>query len=73
MQLLPGLVWIPVYAEYWKYFPTSTFTEETLQDRLKETLKELKTGNSNQEGNEFAVTQDEEIMQQLKETTGLTG
>jgi hypothetical protein len=52
-----------------KQFPTSTFTKETLQDQLKETLKELKTGNSNQKGSEFSLTRDKEIMQQLKETT----
>ncbi|CAM6100772.1 unnamed protein product [Calypogeia fissa] len=41
-QLIPGKVWKVVYAHYKTVFPTSPFQEETLKDRLRETLKEMK-------------------------------
>jgi hypothetical protein len=39
-----------VFFDYQKKKPNSSIIEETLKDRLHDTLKELKTGNSNEEG-----------------------
>jgi hypothetical protein len=38
-QLIPSLVWKDVYEHYCKQFPDSQLKEETLKDRLRETLK----------------------------------
>jgi hypothetical protein len=69
-QLLPKLVWQPVYMEYKTQFPDSPFVEDSLQERLKETLRELKTGTANDEGGEKATNQNEEVMMRLKTTRG---
>ncbi|KAG0606305.1 hypothetical protein M758_9G130600 [Ceratodon purpureus] len=43
-QLIPSAVWKGVYAYYIKQFPNSPFVEETLKDRLRETIKEIQSG-----------------------------
>jgi hypothetical protein len=37
-----------VFLDYQKEYPNSSIIEETLKDRLCDTLKELKIGNSNE-------------------------
>jgi aldehyde:ferredoxin oxidoreductase len=50
IQLIPNAMWKDAYAEYLKEYSNSSFVEETLKDRLCDTLKELKTKNSNEGG-----------------------
>ena len=49
-QLVSEKVWKLVYEQFLREHPGSKFAEDTLKDRLRETLKELKTGTSNEEG-----------------------
>jgi len=39
-----------VYQDFIQAHPHQTFQEETLKERLQDTLKEIKTGTSNEEG-----------------------
>jgi hypothetical protein len=69
-QLIPKAVWKSVYTAYLEAYPDSQFAEDTLKDRLRETLKELKTtGTSNEEGSDKKVLQNDEALAQLKTTT----
>ena len=54
-QLVLGKVWKLVYEQFLREHPGSKFQEDTLKDRLRETLKELKTGTSNKQGSEKAI------------------
>lgn len=42
-QLTPTILWKQIYLYYQTTYPNSTFVEETLEDHLCNTLKELKT------------------------------
>lgn len=55
MQLLPSLVWKAIYVECLQDNHNSTFVEDTLQDRLRDIIKEIKTGMSNEPGSDVAV------------------
>jgi len=69
-QLIPKAVWKSVYTAYLEAYPDSQFAEDTLKDRLRETLKELKTtGTSNEEGSDKKVLQSDEALAQLKAAT----
>lgn len=61
-QLVPGKVWKMVYDQFLREHPGSKFQEDTLKDKLRETLKELKTGTSNEEGSEKAVLQPQDVL-----------
>jgi hypothetical protein len=50
IQLIPNAMWKDAYAKYEKEYSNSSFAKETLKDCLCDTLKELKTRNSNEEG-----------------------
>ncbi len=50
IQLCPHVVSKTIYQNYLKAYPKTMFVDETLKDHLKETLKKLKTSNSNEEG-----------------------
>ena len=67
-QLVPRKVWKLVYEQFLREHPGSKFVEDTLKDRLLETLKELKTGTSNKEGYEKAVLQADDVLTRLRST-----
>ena len=67
-QLVPGKVWKLVYEQFLREHPGSKFVEDTLKDRLRKTLKELKTGTSNEEGSEKAVLQVDDVLTRLRGT-----
>lgn len=67
-QLVPGKVWKLVYEQFLREHPGNKFAEETLKDRLRQALKELKTGTSNEEGSEKAVVQAEDVVTRLRNT-----
>ncbi len=50
-QLIPRQVWKVVYKNYYKkQFPIFEFHLESLKDKLRECLKELKIDTSNEQG-----------------------
>jgi hypothetical protein len=61
-------VWKLVYDQFLCEHPGSKFAKETLKDRLRETLKELKTGTSNEEGSDRAVLQADDVLTRLRNT-----
>ena len=67
-QLVPGKVWKLVYNQFLFEHLGSKFVEETLKDRLWETLKELKTGTSNEEGSDRVVLQADDVLTCLRNT-----
>ena len=69
-QLIPCLVWKNVYEHYCKQFPNSQLKKETLKDKLRETLKELKIGTSNEENSKREILQNPEVLIQLQSTNG---
>ena len=69
-QLVPSIVWKEVFKEYKEHYSNSPFVEETLKDRLRETLKEIKTGTSNDDNSNKATLQCDEVLEQLKCTDG---
>jgi hypothetical protein len=44
----------------------SFFVEDTLKDRLRDTLKEMKTGTNNEPDIDVATLQSDEVMAQLR-------
>ena len=68
IQLVPGKVWKLVYDQFLYKHPGSKFAEETLKDRLRGTLKELKTGTSNEEGSDRAILQADDVLTRLRNT-----
>ncbi len=48
-QLIPLTVWKSIYTEYVATYLDFPFTEDTLKDHFQDALKELKTGNFNEE------------------------
>ena len=54
-QIVPSLIWKLVYADFIKEYPNSTSKEESLKERLRYVLAELKTGTSNEENADKAV------------------
>ena len=64
-QLVPGKVWKLVYEQFLREHPGSKFVEDTLKDKLREILKELKIGTSNKEGFEKAVLQPDDVLTRL--------
>ena len=57
-----------MYEQFLQEHPGSKFAEDTLKDRLLETLKELKAGTSNEEGSEKAMLQADDVLSRLKGT-----
>jgi hypothetical protein len=57
-------------VSYQKEYPNSSIVEETLKDELCDTLKELKIGNSNEEGLDNATFQCDDMLRHLKVTDG---
>lgn len=57
-----------MYEQFLREHPGSKFAEETLKDRLRENLKELKTGTSNEEGSDRAVLQADDVLTRLRNT-----
>jgi hypothetical protein len=48
-QLIPLMVWKSIYTDYVATYLDFPFTEDTLKDHVQDALKELKTGNFNEE------------------------
>lgn len=69
-QVIPVIVWRNVYLEYQKVYPVSPFQEETLKERLRESLKELETGTSNEKNSETVTLQSTSVLERLRFTTG---
>ena len=67
-QLVPEKVWKLVYEQFLREHSGSKFVEDTLKDRLRETLKELKIGTSNEEGSEKAILQADDVLTRLRST-----
>ena len=61
-QLVLGKVWKLVYEQFLREHLRSQFVEDTLKDRLRETLNELKTGTLNEEGSEKVVLQPNDVL-----------
>jgi hypothetical protein len=52
-------VWKGVYGEYKEAYSNSMFQKDTLKDCFQNVLKEFKTNNSNEEGSEKVVSQND--------------
>jgi hypothetical protein len=61
--------WKNVYVDYQKEYPYSSITKQTLKDWLHNTLKELKTINSDEEGLEITL-QCDDMLEHFKTTNG---
>ncbi len=59
-----------MYLDYQKEYPNSSIVEETLKDKLCDTFKELKIGNSNEEGLDNATFQCDDMLGHLKVADG---
>lgn len=57
-------------CDFLKRFEDNTFQEETLKERLRETLRELKTGTSNEEDSDRAAIQPEDVIDAIRATDG---
>ncbi len=68
--MIPNIVWRNVYLDYQKEYPNSSNVEETLKDELCDTLKELKTGNYNEEGLDNVTFQYDDMLGHLKVIDG---
>jgi hypothetical protein len=55
-----------VFKEYKDHYTDSHFVEETLKDRLRETLKEIKTDTSNEDNSTKVTLQCDDVLEQLK-------
>jgi hypothetical protein len=55
--------------EYKKIYPNLVFQEDTLKDYLRNALKGLKMGTSNEGGNERVILQSDEVLIQFKATS----
>jgi hypothetical protein len=69
-QFIPIIVWKQVYMDYQTAYLYSYLMEKTFKDRLRDTLKELEIGISNQEGSEKAIVQCDQVLEHLKATNG---
>ena len=70
LQLIPNAVWKLVYADFLQRFEDNLFQEETLKERLRDTLRELKTGTSNEEDSDRAAIQPEDVIDAIRATDG---
>ncbi len=57
VQLIPNTVWKSINQAYLKTCLKPQFVENTLKDHIQETLKELKTTDSNENGSKQATLQ----------------
>jgi hypothetical protein len=62
LQLIPNAVWKLVYADFLQRFEDNLFQEETLKERLRDTLRELETGTSNEEDSDCVAIQPEDVI-----------
>ena len=60
-----------MFKEYKEHNTNSHFVEETLNDRSRETLKEIKIGTSNDDISNKATLQCDEVLEQLKCSDGI--
>jgi hypothetical protein len=68
-QVIPSKVWQKVYVSYKEAHLYSSFDEETLKNKVRETLEQLQTATSNTP-NTPAALQSTEILKKIKETNG---
>jgi hypothetical protein len=66
-QIIPGKVWLFVYADYQAEYPDYQLDQETLKARVRETIEALNTGNSNEKRCP-ATLQSEELLRHIKAT-----
>jgi hypothetical protein len=69
-QIIPSKVWRKVYQSYKEAYPESSFDEETLKKRVRETLEQLQTGTSNTPTTPAAL-QSSEFWQELRRLRGM--
>ncbi|KAL2643144.1 hypothetical protein R1flu_010731 [Riccia fluitans] len=67
--MVPENVWKQEYADYVRVWPDSVFTEDTLKQRLRETLDEIETGRSNEKGGSTSL-QSDNIFEKIRQTNG---
>ena len=70
LQLIPNAVWKLVYADFLQRFEDNLFQEETLKERLRDMLRELKTGTSNEEDSDRPAIQPEDVIDAIRATDG---
>ena len=63
-------MWKKVYAIYILACPNNILQEETLKELLRDSLKEVKTGESNPNGGWNACLQSNTILEHFKQTNG---
>ena len=59
-----------MYADFIKEYPNNTWKEDSLKERLRCALAELKTGTSNEENADKAILQPADFLEQLRVTDG---
>lgn len=62
--IVPDAVWKKVYVTYIQNFPHNILQEDTLKDRLRDALKEIQTGNSNDASGKTCL-QSDVVVEQL--------
>lgn len=65
--IVPDAVWKKVYVTYIQNFPHNILQEDTLKDRLRDALKEIQTGNSNDASGKTCL-QSDVVLEQLRQT-----
>jgi hypothetical protein len=66
-QIIPGKVWLLVYATYQAAYADCQLDQETLKASVRETIEALDTGNSNEKRGP-ATLQSEVLLKQIKAT-----
>jgi uncharacterized protein YifE (UPF0438 family) len=69
-QLIPGTVWKAMYKDYLEQYPDSSFKESNLKERVRETLNELETGNSNPKRTSSVALQSADVLKKIRLTNG---
>ena len=69
-QLVSSFVQNELFKEYKDHYTNFLFVKEILKDRLRETLKKIKTCTSNEDNSNKAILQCDEVLEQLKCTDG---
>jgi hypothetical protein len=64
-QVIPSVVWKKVFNDFVEIFPNCTIKESTLKERVRETLMELDTGNSNLKQSNTVALQSKDILKKI--------
>lgn len=68
LQLIPNKVWLDIYKDYLAQYPNSKLKEDSLNDHLHDSLKDMKSRVNNPEEVQGVVLQDDQLMEKLKNT-----